>query len=168
MNPFFDTMLQACYNAPRSCKIARRHLKQPAKTPHPFSRVRMGVNLLRMGAMAIDYLPLLILIVLAAGFAGIALGLPALLGPKEENKQKLEPYESGIIPFADARRRFPVKYYLVAMLFLIFDIEVIFLYPWAAVLQDLRLFALIAMAPFLVVLVVGFVYEWKKGALDWK
>ncbi len=118
--------------------------------------------------MAIDYLPLLILIVLAAGFAAIALGVPALLGPKEENKQKLEPYESGIIPFADARRRFPVKYYLVAMLFLIFDIEVIFLYPWAAVLQDLRLFALIAMAPFLVVLVVGFAYEWKKGALDWK
>ena len=117
--------------------------------------------------MASDYLPLLILIVLAAGFGLITLGLPALLGPRERNKQKLEPYESGIIPFSDARRRFPVKYYLVAMLFLIFDIEVVFLYPWAAVLRDLRVFALLAMAPFFVVLVVGFLYEWKKGALDW-
>ncbi len=117
--------------------------------------------------MASDYLPLLILIVLAAGFGGIAIGLPSLLGPRERNDQKLEPYESGIIPFADARRRFPVKYYLVAMLFLIFDIEVIFLFPWAAVLRDLRLFALLAMIPFFIVLVVGFLYEWKKGALDW-
>ncbi len=117
--------------------------------------------------MASDYLPLLILILLAAGFGAIAIGLPALLGPRERNSQKLEPYESGIIPFADARRRFPVKYYLVAMLFLIFDIEVIFLYPWAAVLQDLRVFALVAMVPFFIVLVVGFLYEWKKGALDW-
>jgi NADH-quinone oxidoreductase subunit A len=117
--------------------------------------------------MASDYLPLLILILLAAGFGAIAIGLPALLGPRERNSQKLEPYESGIIPFADARRRFPVKYYLVAMLFLIFDIEVIFLYPWAAVLRDLRVFALVAMVPFFIVLVVGFLYEWKKGAFDW-
>ncbi len=117
--------------------------------------------------MAADYIPLLILLVLATGFAGIAILVPSLLGPKEENKQKLEPYESGIIPYSDTRRRFSVKYYLVAMLFLIFDIEVIFLFPWAAVLRDLRLFALVAMIPFLVVLVVGFVYEWRKGALDW-
>ncbi len=117
--------------------------------------------------MAIDYLPLLIMIVLGAGFGALVLILPAILGPKETNSQKLEPYESGIIPFSDARRRFPVKYYLVAMLFLIFDIEVIFLYPWAAVLRDLRVFALVAMAPFLLVLLVGFIYEWKKGALKW-
>ncbi len=117
--------------------------------------------------MASDYLPLLILIVLAAGFGAIMIGLPALLGPRERNKQKLEPYESGIIPFAAARRRIPVKYYLVAMLFLIFDIEVIFLYPWAAVLRDLRLSALVVMVPFFIVLVVGFLYEWKKGAFDW-
>jgi NADH-quinone oxidoreductase subunit A len=117
--------------------------------------------------MAADYLPLLILIVLASAFGLIAILVPTLLGPKEVNKQKLEPYESGIIPYGDTRRRFPVKYYLVAMLFLIFDIEVIFLYPWAAVLQDLRLFALVAMIPFLLILVIGFVYEWRKGALDW-
>ena len=117
--------------------------------------------------MASQYIPLLILVVLASGFAAIAILVPSLLGPREVNKQKLEPYESGIIPYGDTRRRFPVKYYLVAMLFLVFDIEVIFLYPWAAVLRDLRLFALVAMIPFLLVLIVGFVYEWRKGALDW-
>jgi NADH-quinone oxidoreductase subunit A len=117
--------------------------------------------------MASQYIPLLILLVLASGFAAIAIIVPSILGPKEKNKQKLEPYESGIIPFSDTRRRFPVKYYLVAMLFLIFDIEVIFLYPWAAVLRDLRLFTLIAMLPFLLILIVGFIYEWRKGALNW-
>jgi len=122
--------------------------------------------------MAISYLPLLILVIAATGFAGIALGLPALLGPKRNNKQKLEPYESGMIPFADARRRFPVKYYLVAMLFILFDIEVIFLYPWAAVMRQLRdnysmLFAIGPIGFFLLVLIVGLLYEWKKGALDW-
>lgn len=122
--------------------------------------------------MATAYLPLLILIVIATGIGGIAILLPALLGPKLDNKQKLEPYESGIIPFADARRRFPVKYYLVAMLFILFDIEVIFLYPWAAVLRSLRdnysiPFALAPMGFFLFILVIGLVYEWRKGALDW-
>jgi NADH-quinone oxidoreductase subunit A len=123
--------------------------------------------------VAIEYLPLLILIVVATGFAAIALFLPALLGPRRQNKQKLEPYESGIIPFHDARRPFPVKYYLVAMLFILFDIEVIFLFPWAAVLRELRdsYSVLLALAPvgfFLLVLIVGLAYEWKKGALDWE
>lgn len=122
--------------------------------------------------MATEYLPLLILVIIATAVGGIAILLPALLGPKRHNKQKLEPYESGIIPFADARRRFPVKYYLVAMLFILFDIEVIFLYPWAAVLRTLRdnysaLFALVPMGFFLLVLIVGLLYEWRKGALDW-
>jgi NADH-quinone oxidoreductase subunit A len=123
--------------------------------------------------MAIDYLPLLIVLIVAALFAAIALIVPALLGPHRGNKQKLEPYESGIIPFSDARRRFPVKFYLVAMLFILFDIEVIFLYPWAGVLRDLRdnfsiWLALAPMGFFLFVLIVGLLYEWKKGALDWK
>jgi len=122
--------------------------------------------------MAIDYLPLLIVLIVAALFAAIALVVPALLGPHRANKQKLEPYESGIIPFSDARRRFPVKFYLVAMLFILFDIEVIFLYPWAGVLRDLRdnfsiWLALAPMGFFLFVLIVGLLYEWKKGALDW-
>lgn len=123
--------------------------------------------------MAIEYLPLLMLVIIATGIGGIAILLPALLGPRRDNKQKLEPYESGIIPFTDAKRRFPVKYYLVAMLFILFDIEVIFLYPWAAVLRTLRdnysaLFALAPMGFFLLVLIVGLLYEWRKGALDWE
>ncbi|MCB0129787.1 MAG: NADH-quinone oxidoreductase subunit A [Caldilineaceae bacterium] len=117
--------------------------------------------------MAIDYLPLLILVVVSCVFAVIAIGMPALLGPSRKNKQKLEPYESGIIPYADARRRFPIKYYLVAMLFILFDIEVIFLYPWAVVLRDLRVLALIPISFFFLLLIAGLVYEWKKGALDW-
>jgi NADH-quinone oxidoreductase subunit A len=123
--------------------------------------------------VALEYLPLLILVVVATGFAAIAIILPSLLGPRKANKQKLEPYESGIIPFHDARRPFPVKYYLVAMLFILFDIEVIFMYPWAAVIRELRdnysvWLALAPMGFFLLVLIAGLVYEWKKGALDWK
>lgn len=118
--------------------------------------------------MAADYLPLLILIIVATVFAAIAIGMPTVLGPRRANKQKLEPYESGMIPFHDARRRFPVKYYLVAMLFILFDIEVIFLFPWAVVLRDLRVFALVPISFFLVLLVFGLLYEWKKGALDWE
>jgi NADH-quinone oxidoreductase subunit A len=121
--------------------------------------------------MAIDYLPVLILVVIAGGFSVIAVIVPALLGPTKANKQKLEPYESGIIPFHDARRRFPVKYYLVAMLFILFDIEVIFLFPWAVILRTLRdNFSMgLALAPmgfFLLLLIVGLLYEWKKGALN--
>lgn len=123
--------------------------------------------------MAIDYLPLLILVVIATGFAAIAILVPTVLGPRKENKQKLEPYESGIIPFHDARRRFPIKFYLIAMLFLLFDIEVIFLFPWAAIVRDLRdnysmWLALGPMGFFLLLLIAGLLYEWKKGALDWE
>ncbi len=122
--------------------------------------------------MAIEYVPLLILLLVATFIGVVAVGLPALLGPQRANPQKLEPYESGIIPFANARRRFPVKYYLVAMLFILFDIEVIFMYPWAAVMRTLRdnhsiAFALFPMGFFLLVLVIGLLYEWRKGALDW-
>ncbi len=123
--------------------------------------------------MAQEYLPLLILVVIGVGFGLIALGVPNLLGPRKANKEKLDPYESGIIPFHDARRRFPVKYYLVAMLFILFDIEVIFLYPWAAIIRHLRdnfgvWLTLGPMAFFLLILVIGLLYEWKKGALDWE
>jgi NADH-quinone oxidoreductase subunit A len=109
----------------------------------------------------------------AIGFGAIAIIGPHLLGPTRHNKQKLEPYESGMIPFHNARRPFPVKYYLVAMLFILFDIEIIFMYPWAAVMRQLRenfsfWFALLPFGFFLVVLVIGLIYEWKKGALDWE
>ena len=88
--------------------------------------------------MAQQYFPLLLFVVISIIFAFIAIGLPSVLGPGRKNKQKLEPYESGIIPFHDARRRFPIKYYLVAMLFILFDIEVVFLYPWAGIIRPLR------------------------------
>jgi len=114
-----------------------------------------------------EYLPLLILIVIAAVFAVIALAVPALFGPKRTTPTRLEPYESGMLPYGDARRRFPVQYYVVAVLFILFDIEVIFLYPWAVMLGQLKVFGLIEMAIFFAILLVGFVYVWRKGALDW-
>ncbi|MEA3335441.1 MAG: NADH-quinone oxidoreductase subunit A [Chloroflexota bacterium] len=117
--------------------------------------------------MPVDYLPIFILIVLAAIFAVIALVMPAVLGPRRPNKAKMEAYESGVLPYSDARRRFPVQYYVVAVLFILFDIEVIFLYPWAVVLRQLKLFGLIEMAVFLAILIIGFVYVWRKGALEW-
>ncbi len=123
--------------------------------------------------MAVDYIPLLLLVIVAVGFAAIAIALPSVLGPNTKSKVLREPYESGMIPFADARRRFPIKYYLVAMLFILFDIEVIFTYPWASVIRDLRdnwgvMLALAPMGFFLFVLIIGLIYEWKKGALKWE
>lgn len=117
--------------------------------------------------MPIDYLPILILIVIAAVFAVIAMAVPAVLGPKRTTKTRLEPYESGMLPYGDARRRYPVQYYVIAVLFILFDIEVIFLYPWAVMLRQLKLFGLIEMAVFFVILLVGFAYVWRKGALEW-
>ncbi len=114
-----------------------------------------------------DYIPILVLIGLATVFAIIAMIVPALFGPKRTPKARLEPYESGMLPYSDARRRFPVQYYVIAVLFIVFDIEVVFLYPWAVVLRQLKLFGLIQMAVFLAILLVGYVYVWRKGALDW-
>lgn len=123
--------------------------------------------------MASQYFSLLLFVIIAAGFAAIAIVVPSLLGPRKTNQSKLEAYESGIIPFGDARRRFPVKYYLVAMLFILFDIEIIFTYPWAVILRSLRdqfgvMLALAPMGFFLFVLIIGLVYEWRKGALTWE
>lgn len=117
-----------------------------------------------------DFLPLLIMVLVALLVAAIVIVLPTVLGPRHKTKTKGEAYESGIIPFANARRRFPVQYYLLAVLFIIFDIEVVFLYPWAAVLHDAKVkyVALGAMALFLGLVIIGFLYEWRKGALDWE
>jgi NADH-quinone oxidoreductase subunit A len=113
------------------------------------------------------YFPLLILFTLA-GIVVLALLLVAeKLGPKSFNPAKAEPFESGNPPRGDARIRFSVKFYLVAMLFLVFDLEVVFLYPWAIFFRRLGLFGLIEMGIFLGILVIGFIYVWKKGALDW-
>lgn len=90
-----------------------------------------------------------------------------LVRPKQPYAEKLHPYESGILPETDARRQFPFRYYLIAMLFVLFDIEIVFLYPWAVSFNHLGIFALIEMILFLLILFVGYFYAWKKGALEW-
>jgi len=117
--------------------------------------------------MLLDYLPILILVILAALFAAGSVLLSSLLGPRRPNPEKLSPYECGVEPVGSARERFSVKFYLVAMLFIIFDMEIVFLYPWAVVFQQLRLFGLMAMGSFLLVLLVGYFYVWQKGGLEW-
>ena len=111
--------------------------------------------------------PLLILFVVAAGFAGANVLLSTLLGPRRPNATKNDSYECGIDPVGDARLRFSVKFYIIAMLFILFDIEAIFLYPWAVMFNQLRLFGLMEMFAFLGFLVMGYIYLWKRGALDW-
>jgi NADH-quinone oxidoreductase subunit A len=115
-----------------------------------------------------QYLPILLFICvgLAVGVVPVALGW--LLGPNRPDVEKLSPYECGFEAFEDARMRFDVRYYLVAILFILFDLEIAFLFPWAVVLDQIGLFGLVSMLIFVLVLVVGFVYEWKKGALEWE
>ena len=114
-----------------------------------------------------DYLPILIFAVVAVVLSAIAVLVPALFGPRRPDDVKLAPYESGKLPIGPARRRFPIQYYLYAVLFILFDIEVIFFLPWAVVFKRLGVFGLIEMLVFIVILLVGYVYAWKKGALEW-
>ena len=114
-----------------------------------------------------NYLPILIFLVVATGFAGLLLALGFILGPRRPNAEKLSPYECGFEAFEDTRMKFDVRYYLVAILFIIFDLEIAFLFPWAVSLDAIGTFGLVSMGVFLGVLVVGFIYEWKKGALEW-
>ena len=118
--------------------------------------------------MLIDYLPILILVVLAVGFAAGNIILSLLLGPRRPNPEKLSPYECGMVPVGTARERFSVKFYLVAMLFIIFDMEIVFLYPWAVAFRQLQWFGIAGMATFLVILLVGYFYAWQKGGLEWE
>ncbi len=113
------------------------------------------------------YLPVLVFLAIAAVVGLILLALGLVLGRGERNPEKLTPYECGFEPFEDSRMKFDVRYYLVAILFIIFDLEIAFLFPWAVSLDAIGLFGIVAMAIFLLVLVVGFIYEWKKGALEW-
>jgi NADH-quinone oxidoreductase subunit A len=119
--------------------------------------------------MPSDYIPILIFAVVAGALSAIAVLVPALLGPKRPTDVKLAPYESGKLPFGPARRRFPIQYYLFAVLFILFDIEVVFLFPWATVFRDLapRWTGLVEAGIFVLILVLGLVYVWKKGGLEW-
>ncbi|WP_046158546.1 NADH-quinone oxidoreductase subunit A [Chromobacterium vaccinii] len=115
-----------------------------------------------------NYFPILLFILVGLLVGVLPLLLGKLLGPNRPDPEKLSPYECGFEAFEDARMRFDVRYYLVAILFILFDLEVAFMIPWAATLKDeLGLFGLGAMAVFLGILTIGFVYEWKKGALQW-
>ncbi len=111
--------------------------------------------------------PIVALLVIACAFAGGAILMSHFLGPRRPSKVKNEAYECGIDPVGDARLRFSVKFYIVAMLFILFDIEAIFLYPWAVMFQQLKLFGLMEMFAFLGFLVLGYIYLWKRGALEW-
>jgi NADH-quinone oxidoreductase subunit A len=115
-----------------------------------------------------EYLPILIFLGIAAAMAAAAVGLSFLLARQNPDSEKLSPYECGFEPFEDARRKFDVRFYLVAILFIIFDLEVAFLFPWAVALGDIGMFGFWSMIVFLGILTVGFVYEWKKGALEWE
>lgn len=118
--------------------------------------------------MPSEYLPIAILVVLATALALLIVILGAVFGPRRKIKDKSEPYESGMVPIGPGQRRVPVHFYLIAVLFILFDVEIIFLLPWAAVLRELELFGLIEMFIFIGILMVGFVYAWKKGALEWE
>ena len=118
--------------------------------------------------MLLDYLPLLVLIILATGLAGLVVIIGHLFGPRRPTARKAMPYESGMRPIGPGARRMPVRFYLVAVLFILFDIEVVFFLPWAVVFKQLGWFGLVEMLIFIVILLVGYVYAWKKGALEWE
>jgi NADH-quinone oxidoreductase subunit A len=119
-----------------------------------------------------NYFPILVFILVGIAFGVVPVllggGLSRLLGVHRPDSEKLSPYECGFEAFEDARMKFDVRYYLVAILFILFDLEIAFLFPWAVVLQEIGLFGFLAMLLFLAILVVGFIYEWMKGALEWE
>ena len=117
--------------------------------------------------MLAEYVPVLLFILVGIVFGGLLLSMGWAMAPSRPDSEKLSPYECGFEAFEDARMKFDVRYYLVAILFILFDLEIAFLFPWAVALGKIGGFGLIAMAVFLTILVVGFIYEWKKGALEW-
>jgi NADH-quinone oxidoreductase subunit A len=121
-----------------------------------------------MDSLLAEYFPILVFLAIAGGIAILMIVASFVLARQRPDSEKLSPYECGFDPFEDARMRFDVRYYLVAILFIIFDLEVAFLFPWAVSLGDIGLFGFWSMLVFLGVLTVGFAYEWRKGALEWE
>jgi NADH-quinone oxidoreductase subunit A len=151
--PFLDTPQVACYKTeafPLSRFIFARH---ESSMPSDY--------------VPATYIPIAIFVAVATGFAIFTLLFAGLIHSEKYNKVKLEPYECGIEPTTDARDRYSIRYYLVAMLFVIFDVETVFMFPWAVIFNKLLLFGLIEMMVFIFILVVGYYYAWQKGALDW-
>ena len=118
--------------------------------------------------MLADWAPILIFLILVTGFALVSVIGSFVVGMRKPSPEKLTPYECGMQPVGNARERFSVKFYLVAMLFLLFDIEAVFLFPWAVVYRDLKLFGFFEMLVFIAIVLAGYVYVWKKGALEWE
>jgi NADH-quinone oxidoreductase subunit A len=118
--------------------------------------------------MLAEYFPILLFILVGLGVGVAPLVLGKLLGPNRPDAEKLSPYECGFEAFEDARMKFDVRYYLVAILFILFDLEIAFLFPWAAVVNEIGMPGYLAMMLFLAILTVGFIYEWMKGALEWE
>jgi NADH-quinone oxidoreductase subunit A len=146
--PFLDTPQVACY--------------KPTAFLPPFRPARRDVI-----PMISAYIPIAIFVAVATGFAIFTLVFSGLIHSEKYNKVKLEPYECGIEPTTDARDRYSIRYYLVAMLFVIFDVETVFMFPWAVIFDKLLLFGLLEMIAFIFILVVGYYYAWQKGALEW-
>ena len=115
-----------------------------------------------------NYLPIIIFLVLALGLSSAFVLINFILSPKKPDPEKLSAYECGFEPFEDSRMEFDVRFYLVAILFIIFDLEIAFLFPWAISLGKIGIFGFTSMMIFLFILTIGFIYEWKKGALDWE
>ncbi len=115
-----------------------------------------------------EYLPILVFLAVAAGLSVMMIAASLIAGLRRPDPDKLSAYECGFDAFADARNKFDVRFYLVAILFIIFDLEIAFLFPWAVALGDIGLFGFWSMVSFLGILTVGFIYEWKKGALEWE
>ena len=115
-----------------------------------------------------QYFPILLFILFGLGLGALLLVMGRVVSPFKPDPEKLSPYECGFEAFEDARMKFDVRYYLIAILFILFDLEIAFLFPWAVVLPDIGHFGFVAMLLFLAILVVGFIYEWKKGALEWE
>ena len=118
--------------------------------------------------MLVEYLPILIFLGVAAGLAVVVVVASYIVARQAPDTEKVSAYECGFEPFDDARARFSVRFYLVALLFIIFDLEVAFLFPWAIALKDIGVFGFWSMMVFLILLTIGFVYEWRKGALEWE
>lgn len=118
--------------------------------------------------MLAAYLPIIGLVIVAIAFGLVSLVASSLIGQKKPSPVKLSPYECGCEPVGSARERFSVKFYIIAMLFILFDIEAVFLYPWSILFKRLGMFGLVEMGVFIVILFVGYIYVWKKGALEWE
>jgi len=118
--------------------------------------------------MIAAYFPVLLFLAVSVGLGVVLISLGLLFGPRKTTDEKVSPYECGFEAFDDAHMKFDVRFYLVAILFIIFDLEIAFLFPWAVVLTELGAFGLVSMFLFLLLLVIGFIYEWKKGALEWE